>query len=328
MQRPAAVLPAKYVAALVLMLVFGLAATGCRKRRPPAPRPSMRVLVLTSLPGGMPVVAAARAGLRRLATEMNAAGMVRTVGSEAAARQELRKAGKGGATIVFCLCPGLGGLLYEEAVAYPDTWFVLVPGRVTGPNIASITFAVSEAGYLAGAAAGAYGPGPTAAIVGAGREDPFFAPAERGFRQGFTAVSADRRVIQVDGAAGIAGLAGKQTQVVLDSSERAVEGVADACRKAGVVLVTADPSLAKEAPDVVLGTLEIDLPEAMSRVAQEVWAGTMEGKIYRFDLGSGVVGFELDAANPAAARPAVAEAVDRARADVTAGIVEIEELDR
>jgi len=270
----------------------------------------------------------ARMGLRRLKADLDAAGQFRSARSEHGARLALRAAGRAREQIVFCLGAGFADLLYEEAVAYPASWYVVIPGKITGPNIASIDFAMGEPGYLAGVAAGTARAGKraVAGIIREGGKDLFFSRAEGGFIKGFEATVRRGKVVVADGPAGVPGLAKEGVRVALDTSEVTDPAVVTACRKAGILLVSADPTLVHTAPDLVLGTLRIDLGEAMSRVAQEVWAGTMTAKLYRFDLGSGVVSFTLNRSNDAASLPGVHDAVEKARADVTAGIVEIEEL--
>lgn len=287
----------------------------------------MRVTLLTDLPPEeAPMQRAAREGLKRLHRELNAAITLRTTGSPDEGRRQMRAAAGAGADVVFCLGHDYETLLYEETVAYPSTWFIQVPGNAVGANIASINFATGEAGFVAGAAAAALSAKAAAGIIREGPADPFFARAEGGFKSGFQARRSRGRVIAVDGLEGIGRLASAHVDVALDTAEKVDRAVLQACRKAGIRLVVTDPDLTATAPDVVVGTLKIDLAEAMNRVVQEVWAGTVEGKLYRFDLGSGVVGFELNPKNDAAAGAGVADVVERARADVTAGIVEIEEL--
>ncbi len=317
----------RMTAALVLIALLGLG--GCHHRKVPPPAPAMRVgLIVSASPGDAPMVRQARAGLGRLKTDLNAAGWVRIVRTEHAGRIALRAAGRAKEQLVFCLGPGFSDTLYEEAIAYPGTWFVLIPGKITGPNIASIDFATGEPGYLAGVAAGAV-EGRKGAVAGIIREDGpdlFFSRAEGGFTKGFEATVRGGRVLTADGPQGIPALVSAGVRIALDTSEATDPGVIAACRKAGMLLATADPKLVSQAPDVVFGTLHVDLGEAMSRVAQEVWAGTMSSKLYRFDLGSGVVGFTLNRSSAVASGPRVHDAVEKAKADVTAGIVEIEEL--
>ena len=312
------------------LAVFGcLASVGCHHREVPAPVPAMRVgLIVSATPGDLPAVRQARAGIRRLRTDLDAVGWVRVVHSEHGGRLALRAAGRAKEQLIFCLGPGFSDTLYEEAVAYPGSWYVLIPGKITGPNIASIDFATGEPGYLAGVAAGAvpHRRGGAAGIIREGGQDLFFARAERGFIKGFETAVRGGRVLVADGPSGIAALKSAGVRVALDTSETTDPAVVAACRKTGILLVTADPKLVTEFPNVVLGTLNIDIGEAMSRVAQEVWAGTMTAKLYRFDLGSGVVGFTLNHFNAVADAPRVHDAVEKAKADVTAGIVEIEEL--
>ena len=73
--------------------------------------------------------------------------------------------------------------------------------------------------------------------------------------------------------------------------------------------------------------MEIDVAEAMLRIAREVHDLSFSGKVYAFDLGSGVLDVKL---NPSFASPGrdtdLREILERARSEITAGWVEIDEL--
>ena len=80
-------------------------------------------------------------------------------------------------------------------------------------------------------------------------------------------------------------------------------------------------------PDFVIAAVEVDVAEVMLRIAREVHDLTFSGKVYAFDLGSGVLDVKL---NPSFAPPDsdtdFRETLERARSEITAGWVEIEEL--
>jgi hypothetical protein len=90
--------------------------------------------------------------------------------------------------------------------------------------------------------------------------------------------------------------------------------------------VASDPDSMNVEPEVVIAAVEIDLPEAMLRIAREVRDGTFSGRVFSFDLGSGVLDVAL---NPDLGEDRLAVATDAledARAEVTAGLVEFDGL--
>jgi hypothetical protein len=114
--------------------------------------------------------------------------------------------------------------------------------------------------------------------------------------------------------------------VALYASDRSDPAVLAAAYNAGILLVVSDPDSMKVEPEVVIAAVEVDLPEAMVRIAREVRDGTFSGRAFSFDLGSGVLDVAL---NPDLREDRLAVATDAledARAEVTAGLVEFDGL--
>jgi hypothetical protein len=64
----------------------------------------------------------------------------------------------------------------------------------------------------------------------------------------------------------------------------------------------------------------------MLRVAREVRDGTFEGRVFAFDLGSGVLDVVINPNLAPDSLAAAGEALEEARAEITAGLVEFDEL--
>jgi hypothetical protein len=92
------------------------------------------------------------------------------------------------------------------------------------------------------------------------------------------------------------------------------------------VLVATDVGLLEREPDVVAAAVHVDVAEAMVRVAREAQDGTFQGGPYVFDFGSGVLDVLLNPTMPATTLAPLQEALEVARSEVTAGIVEVEKL--
>ncbi len=314
------------MAGIVLALVMMTAGAACRKPAPPAPRPAFKAaLILDQGALQHPLRRAAVTGMEVIRRDLNAAITVQVAVGQREQRRRLRELGGRAQDLVFCLCPEFGPIASEEAPAFPETWLILIGGTAPGGNVATMDFRMAEAGYLAGVAAAAAGDGAPVGIIRGAAAPGFLLRAEDGFRRGFHSVRENGEVLAVDGMTGVDLLRERGVRVALSASESVEPELLASCRSAGVRLIAADPRAAESAPDVVLATLVLNLAEAMHRIAQEEWAGTLEAKVYSFDLGSGVIDQRLESGSGEPAQTVV-EAVANARADVTAGIAEIEDL--
>ena len=135
-------------------------------------------------------------------------------------------------------------------------------------------------------------------LRGAGR--PWLERLEAGFTAGFRRPSPDAEVVAAGGWKAPGSSAAAGVEVALYSTDRVDPQVLAAAHDAGLYLVGADPSLLDAEPDFVIAAVEVDVAEAMLRVAREVHDLTFSGEVYAFDLGSGVLDVKL---NPSSRRP-------------------------
>ncbi len=297
----------------------------CTQAEPPKEK-GFRVRLLTSVAISGRWEQAAEKGLGLIAAELEAdVARTRATGS-ADQRALFRNLARDGVDLVFCVGPEVERLVYTEAVAFPDTDFVVIPGEIHGANVGSVTFAPEEAGYLAGAVAAAVTDRPAVGLLrGAGR--PWLERLETGFSAGFLSAHADAEVVTAGGLDGPWQLTGAGVEVALYSTDRVDRQILAAAHDAGLFLVGADPSLLEAEPDFVVAAVDVDVAEAMLRVAREVRDLTFTGKVYAFDLGSGVLDVQLNSGlAPTNRETEYREALERARSEITAGWVEIEEL--
>jgi basic membrane lipoprotein Med (substrate-binding protein (PBP1-ABC) superfamily) len=241
-------------------------------------------------------------------------------------RARLRAHAEEGIDLVFCVGPDVESTVYTEAPAFPDTDFVVIPGEIHADNVASISFMPEEAGYLAGAIAAAVADKPAVGVIrGSGRS--WLDRLESGFAAGVRERYPSAVLATVRGESGPWELVGSEIRVALYSTDRIEPRVLAAAHNAGLLLIGADPALLSAEPDLVVATVHVDVAEAMLRVAREVHDRHFVGQIYTFDLGSGVLDVTL---NPDAqcldVKGKVRYAFERARSEITAGWVEIEEL--
>lgn len=297
----------------------------CAPEEPPAPPQfSVRLLTPPNLSGRWE--AAAERGLGLIAAELDVDVARHRVddGSESWQRH-LAAEGRNGVELVFCVGGGFEKALYSEAGAFPETVFVLLPGRARAANVAGIEFLPEGAGYLAGVVAATVSTTRRAGLLrGTGR--PWLEALERGFEAGFRAHK--RRAI-VDTAQGVEGVWAfnvTDVTIALYATDEPDPEVMAAAREAGLRLIVTDPNQLALFSDLVVAAVDVDVAEAMLRVAREVQDGFFTGQIYSFDLGSGVLDLLLNSELDPVALESANEALDAARAEVTAGLIDLDHL--
>lgn len=317
--------PVRLFFRLAFVLVTALAAVSCTPDAPPA-ESGFRVRLLTSVTLSGRWEREAERGLGLIAAELDAEIARSRASGTTDQRQRLRRDAEEGVDLVFCVGPEVESLVYTEAVAFPDTDFVIIPGEIHGANIGSVVFMPEEAGFLAGAVAASITTQPKAGLLrGAGR--PWLERLETGFRAGFRTAQPDAEIITARGMDGPWELVEQGVEVALYSTDLVDPQVLAAVHDAGLLLVGADPSLIDAEPDIVIAAVYVDVAEAMLRIAREVHDHQFTGKVFAFDLGSGVLGLTLSPSLDTDDRQAgIREALERARSEITAGWVEIEEL--
>lgn len=313
-----------------LTRIFALAAAGilvvsCGPSQPPQ-EDGFRVRLLTSVTLSGRWERAAERGLGLIAAELDADVARSRAAGTADQRSRLRALAADGVDLVFCVGPDVESLVYTEAAAFPDTDFVVIPGEIHNGNVGSVAFTPEEVGYLAGTVAAAVTEGTDIGLLrGSGR--PWLARLETGFTAGFRSIHPAAEVVASGGLEGPWRLTDAGVEVALYATDRVDPQILAAAHDAGLFLIGSDPSLLEAEPDFVIAAVEIDVAEAMLRIAREVHDLSFSGKVYAFDLGSGVLDVKL---NPSFASPGaeddLRETLERARSEITAGWVEIEEL--
>jgi len=297
--------------------------------REPAPTepvvPRLQVSLLTSQQASGRWELQANRGIDRIAAELGAVVRRHQVPDAVVSRALVFTDPERAADLVFCIGPDFANSLFTEASSFPDTRFVLVPGRGHAANVAGVEFLPAGAGYVAGVVAGHLRPAAAVGILrGAG--GTWLEELESGFVVGYRASRRDARVVVVGSTDGPWELAADGVGIALYATDQPESEVLAAAHNAGVLLVGADSALLAEDPDVVAAAVHVDLAEAMVRLAREVDAGTLTGGSYAFDLGSGVLDVRLNPTLPGNQLPSLREALEVARSEVTAGIVEMEGL--
>lgn len=284
---------------------------------------SVRMLTIHTISGRWEQ--AAERGLGRIAAELEADVARLRVDDPTGERQALAEQGRAGADLVFCVGGFSESALYSVATEFPNTVFVQLPGDARAANVAGIRFLPEEVGYLAGAVAGALAPdGRVGLLHGSGQ--PWLELLEEGYVAGFKSRWRRTQIERADGAEGVWQLNSAGVMTTLYAADVADPEVLAAAHDAGLRLVVTDPGLIEVASHTVVAAIDVDVAEAMLRVSREVRDRTFSGREFAFDLGSGVLDVVI---NPELAPDDLAaanEALEEARAEITAGLVEFDGL--
>lgn len=187
------------------------------------------------------------------------------------------------------------------APEFPGTVFVVVSGsRAKPPNVVPVTFGFEGASYLAGVLAGSLTRSGTVGTIG-GTALPPVESSFRAFSDGARSVRPDIRILSAfvgnwDDASAGRELALAQIRqgadLIFQNADAAGLGVFQAARQAGGVYVFGSNSDQNAvAPDVIVGSVVIDLPRAFTGIAREVRDGTFTARQIHLDGSSGVVRF-------------------------------------
>ena len=305
-------------------MLIAVLMTSCAREEPSEQEDfTVRMLTSHSLSGRWE--RAAERGLGLIAAELEAdIGRLR-VDDPAGARSRLAEQGRAGVDLVFCVGACSERLLYTEAAVWPKTVFMMLPGEVSARNAGGIRFLPEEVGYLVGALVGAVATDNRVGLL-RGEGHPWLEVLEEGFIAGFRARRRRALVETADGLNGVQELSSLGIKIVLYACDRADPAVLAAARDAGMLLVATDPEMIDAEPDLVIAAVDVNVPEAMLRVAREVRDGTFVGRVYSFDLGSGVLDIRVNQDLEPDMLGAAVDALEMARSEVTAGLVEFDEL--
>ncbi len=309
----------------VLMAVVVALLTAACGRGPSGSPSEFSVSMLTARSVSGHWKQAAEQGLQRIGSELDAKIEWIRTDDPADDRRQLAEQGLARSKLVFCVGGYSETSLLSVARAYPETVFVLLPGMVHAANVAGIRFLPEEVGYLAGAVAGALSPDGRIGLVRGGGQ-PWLDLLEDGYVAGFKSRWRRTRVVAGEGPDGVWELSSAGVLVSLYAADQADPEVIAAAHNSGLQLVATDPRLLETEDVTVVAAVEVDLAEAMLRIAREVRDGTFEGRVFAFDLGSGVLDVVVNPGLAPDALHAANEALEEARAEITAGLVEFDSL--
>ena len=112
----------------------------------------------------------------------------------------------------------------------------------------------------------------------------------------------------------------------LYAADRSEPEVLAAAHDAGLQLIVTDPDLIDAVPNTTVAAVDVDVAEAMLRVSREVRDRTFTGREFAFDLGSGVLDVVINTSLAPDSLEVANDALEEARAEITAGLVEFDGL--
>ena len=181
---------------------------------------------------------------------------------------------------------------------FPKTVYVTTSGNRSAENVAGMVFGFEDASYLAGVIAAGLTKSGIVGIIG-GTELPPVKSSFDAFEAGVRATRPEVRLVRAYIGSWNDVNAGKEqalaqiargADVIFQNADAAGRGIFTAASEAGNVLVFGSNSNQNDiAPDVVVGSVVIDLPRALAAVAREVKDGTFKGRVISFGARDSVV---------------------------------------
>jgi basic membrane lipoprotein Med (substrate-binding protein (PBP1-ABC) superfamily) len=248
--------------------------------------------------------------------------------SPAEIEESFRQYGAQGYDLVFG-----HGFEFQDAAArvapsFPGTVYVSTSGNQASGNAVGMEFAFEEGSYIAGLVAGAMTRSNVVGCIG-GTEFPTVRRSFEAFSAGARKANPAIRVLisyvgnwDDAGAGKEQALAqiGRGADVIFGNADAAGLGIFQAAREDGRVrVIGANKDQAPVAPEVVVGSVVIDLPLAFLKLAREVQGGTFTSRVVTFDTKSEVVRWVYNDALRDSVPPAARAAVDSVVAQFRAG---------
>lgn len=202
---------------------------------------------------------------------------------------------------------------------FPRTVFITTSGNRVAPNVSPMVFGFEDPSYVAGALAGLLTRTNIIGVIG-GTEIPPVRSSFAAFEAGARAVNPGVRMLTSyvgnwdDASAGkeqaLAQIR-QRADFIFQNADAAGLGIFQAAREArGVRVFGANVDQNNVAPEVIIGSVVIDLARAFLTVAREVNEGRFQSRVLRYGSPSGVTTFVLNPRWRDSIPPAVLARVD------------------
>jgi basic membrane protein A and related proteins len=270
----------------------------------------------------------AYAGLMRIRDSLGATVSHVQTKTPADFEEQFRQYGAQGYDLVFG-----HGFEFQDAARrvgpdFPRTIYITTSGSTSGKNVAGISFAFSDASYLAGMIAGTMTRSNIIGTIG-GTELPPVKESFAAFTRGAKAINPKVTVVGSfignwdDVSAGkeqALAQIGRGADVIFQNADAAGLGVFQAARETKKALVVGSNANQNAiAPEVTIGSVVIDLPHAFITVAREVKEGKFVPRVITLGSTADIVTLVINPAFSGRIPPALLRQVDSLRAEMHAG---------
>ena len=211
---------------------------------------------------------------------------------------------------------------------FPRTLFITTSGNTVRSNVSGMVFGFEDASYEAGVLAGSLSLTGVLGLIG-GTELPPVKSSFRAFTAGVKAVNPRATILTSfignwdDASAGkeqaLAQIA-RKADVIFQNTDAASLGVFQAAReKSGVLVFGTNSNQNSVAPEVIIGSVVIDLPKALLSVAREVKEKRFTPRVIRLGTPAEVVTLVLNPALADRIPPTVRQRLDSVHLAFIAG---------
>ena len=258
--------------------------------------------------------------------------------TDAQREQALRRFAEQGYNPVIVTGFSFGSAMETVAKEFPDTEFVIIDMVVDAPNVRSVVFNEHEGSYLVGVLAAMASKSGTVGFVG-GMDIPLIQKFACGFVQGVKATNPQAKVIQnMTGTTGAAWndpvrggeLAKSQidqgADVIYHAAGGTGVGVLQAAADAGVLGIGVDSNQNYLHPGQVLTSMLKRVDLATYDAMMDVQKGTFKSGVEVMGLSQDGVGYALDDNNKTLITPAMAAAVEAAKAKIISGDIKVHDF--
>ena len=296
---------------------------GAAERPRPSDSTAFRVALLTPGPiSDQAWNAGAYRGLLRIRDSLGARVSHIETKTPADFEENFREYGAQGYNLVFG-----HGFEFQDAASrvgpeYPKTVYVTSSGNRLGKNVAPMVFGFEDASCLAGVLAGSLTKSGVIGVIG-GAEIPPVKSSFLAFEVGARSVRPSIKVLTSYIGNWDDASAGKEqalaqirrgADIIFQNADAAGLGVFQAARGSeGVYVFGANSNQNGVAPDVIIGSVVIDLPHAFLTVAREVKAGRFRSRVIYLGSRSEVVALVLNPALQRLISPALRAKLDSTR---------------
>ena len=252
--------------------------------------------------------------------------------------QGLRKFAEAGANPVVAIGFSNADAITKLADEFPKTNFVIVDMVVDKPNVRSVVFKEEEGSYLVGILAAMASKTGKGGFVG-GMDIPLISKFGCGYVGGFKSVKADGEVFMnmtgdtpaawndpVKGGELAKSQFDRGADVVYAAAGQTGLGVLQAAKDAGKLSIGVDSNQNGIQPGSVLTSMLKRVDTAVYNAFTEAQAGKFTAGINVLGLKEGGVDYALDDNNKALITDEMKAAVDKAKADIIAGTVQVHDF--